>query len=115
MPTEEEISKVKKGVKLDISDGVASELLTLSNNVDLAIEASNASRGIDQCKAYIINKRFKRIEKEMKMNNNEIKNLSEIEEKIREEKCRITMRKIFVLGAFAVVICYIIFGLFNAA
>ena len=42
---------------------VAEELLVLSGgDVDMAAECSRAARGLDQCKAAIINQRFRRIE-----------------------------------------------------
>lgn len=45
---------------------LAKELLTLSGgNTELVIEASDVSAGLDQCKTYIINKRFEKLEKGM--------------------------------------------------
>ena len=45
---------------------VAEELLVLSGgDVDMAAECSRAARGLDQCKAAIINARFTRLEEDV--------------------------------------------------
>ena len=52
--------------RIGVGQSVAAELLTLSgDDVDMAAEASLASVGLDQCKAAIIDKRFKQLEKEV--------------------------------------------------
>lgn len=49
--------------RIGVGTGVAEELLILSGgDVDMATEASVESAGLDQCKANIINERFRRIE-----------------------------------------------------
>lgn len=49
--------------RIGVGNSVASELLTLSGgNIELAETASLESGGLDQCKAAIIDKRFKAIE-----------------------------------------------------
>ena len=51
--------------RLGIGMSVAHELLVLSGgNVDLAEKCSRESPGLDQCKAAIINERFRRLEDE---------------------------------------------------
>lgn len=51
--------------ELGVGAGVATELLLLSGgDIDLAIECSKASTGLDHCKARIINARFERIEED---------------------------------------------------
>lgn len=53
--------------RIGVGNSVASELLTLSGgNVKLAETASLESGGLDQCKAAIIDKRFKAIEEKIK-------------------------------------------------
>ena len=50
--------------KLGIGNSVADELLTLAGGDPyLVIDCSRASHGLDQCKAKIIDQRFKAIEK----------------------------------------------------
>lgn len=50
---------------LGVGAGVATELLLLSGgDIDLAIECSKASTGLDHCKARIIDARFKKIEED---------------------------------------------------
>ena len=50
--------------RIGVGYSVANELLILSNDdVDMAEEASVRSEGLDQCKARIIDRRFKRIER----------------------------------------------------
>lgn len=49
--------------RIGVGAGVAEELLVLSGgDVDMATEASVEAAGLDQCKAHIINERFRRIE-----------------------------------------------------
>ena len=51
--------------RINVGNGVAEELLILSGgDVDLAEKASLDARGLDQCKANIINRRFKRLEED---------------------------------------------------
>lgn len=51
--------------RLGIGMSVAHELLVLSGgDVDLAEKCSRESPGLDQCKAAIINERFRRLEDE---------------------------------------------------
>lgn len=51
--------------RLGIGASVAHELLVLSGgDVDLAEKCSRESPGLDQCKAAIINERFRRLEDE---------------------------------------------------
>ena len=53
--------------RIGVGNSVAHELLVLAGeDVDLAEECSKASDGLDQCKAAIIDTRFKRIEGEDK-------------------------------------------------
>ena len=55
------IRELKK--RIGVGTSVAEELLILSGgDVDMAEEASLESAGLDQCKANIIDKRFKQIE-----------------------------------------------------
>lgn len=52
--------------RINVKSGVASELLVLSGgDVDMAEACSKAARGLDQCKANIINERFSRIEADL--------------------------------------------------
>lgn len=52
--------------RIGVGAGVARELLVLSGgDVELAAATSIESKGLDQCKASIINKRFKRIEEKI--------------------------------------------------
>ena len=52
--------------RIGVGTNVAHELLVLAGgDVELAAESSLASKGLDQCKALIIDKRFKRLEKEL--------------------------------------------------
>lgn len=49
--------------RIGVGTCVAHELLVLSGgDVDLAESASRASNGLDQCKAKIIDERFRRLE-----------------------------------------------------
>lgn len=49
--------------RINVGWSVAAELLTLAGgDIDLAEKASLESDGLDQCKAKIIDQRFKRIE-----------------------------------------------------
>ena len=49
--------------RIQVGEGVADELLVLSGgDIDMAENASLNARGLDQCKAAIIDKRFKRLE-----------------------------------------------------
>lgn len=49
--------------RIGVGKTVASELLVLAGgDVDLAEQCSKASAGLDQCKAAIIDKRFRRLE-----------------------------------------------------
>ena len=51
--------------RIGVGVGVAEELLVLSGgDVDLAEKASRESDGLDQCKAKIIDRRFRRLEDE---------------------------------------------------
>ena len=55
--------------RIEIGNSVANELLVLSGgNVDLAEKCSKESKGLDQCKAAIINERFKNIERRILKN-----------------------------------------------
>lgn len=57
------VKKLRK--RLGIGVSVAHELLVLSGgDVDLAEKCSRESPGLDQCKAAIINERFRRLEDE---------------------------------------------------
>ena len=51
--------------ELNVSKSVAEELVLLGGNAETAIEASKASRGLDQAKARAIDLRFKRLEKKL--------------------------------------------------
>lgn len=49
--------------RIGVGIGVASELLVLSGgDIDLAERCSREAGGLDQCKALIIDRRFKRLE-----------------------------------------------------
>lgn len=49
--------------RIDVSKSVAEELLILAGgDIELAVQASVESRGLTQCKANIIDKRFNRLE-----------------------------------------------------
>lgn len=51
--------------RIGVGTSVASELLVLSGgDVDLAEQCSRESEGLDQCKAAIIDARFRRLEDE---------------------------------------------------
>ena len=61
---EQAIQELKK--RLDISTSVAKELAMLAGgDVGLAIECSEQSTGLNECKARIINERFAAIEDEL--------------------------------------------------
>ena len=50
--------------RIGVGHGVAEELLILSGgDIDLAERASRDSKGLDQCKANIIDRRFKKLER----------------------------------------------------
>ena len=50
---------------IGVGAGVATELLLLSgNDIEMVIECSRASTGLDHCKARIIDARFRKIEGE---------------------------------------------------
>ena len=52
--------------RINVGPVVAHELLVLAGgDVDMATEASLESRGLDQCRARIIDKRFENIEKQL--------------------------------------------------
>ena len=52
--------------RLNISESVASELLILAgDDVDLAEDCSRKSTGLNECKARIINERFRQLEDEL--------------------------------------------------
>jgi len=52
--------------RIDVSSSVAYELLILAGgDVDLAEEASKNSKGLSQCKAYILDARLRAIEDEL--------------------------------------------------
>lgn len=58
---ESKVRELQRRIGVGVS--VARELLVLSGgDVDLAEKCSRASVGLDQCKAAIINERFKRLE-----------------------------------------------------
>ena len=49
--------------RIQVGNSVAEELLVLSGgDVDMAEECSRSSAGLDQCKAAIIDSRFRRLE-----------------------------------------------------
>lgn len=55
------INKVMR--KIGCGGSVARELLTIAGwDVDLVVDMSESSCGLDQCKARIINERFSRLE-----------------------------------------------------
>ena len=61
--TSSKIKELRK--RLGVGMSVAHELLVLSGgDVDLAEKCSRESPGLDQCKAAIINERFRRLEDE---------------------------------------------------
>lgn len=61
MPTLEQIQELRE--KINVGNSVAYELLVLAGgDVDMAAQASLESRGLDQCKANIINRRFRKLE-----------------------------------------------------
>lgn len=52
--------------RIGVGNGVASELLVLAGgDVELVVSASKKSGGLDQCKAAIIDGRFRTIEEEL--------------------------------------------------
>lgn len=54
--------------RLGVSESVAHELLLLSgDDVDLAEQASKASKGLNQAKCLIINQRFRMLEEDVDM------------------------------------------------
>lgn len=61
MPSNRNVKRLRDS--LGVGASVAHELLVLSgDDVLLAEEASRESTGLDQCKANIIDKRFRRLE-----------------------------------------------------
>ena len=60
-------AKIKKlRDAIGVGPGVAEELLVLAGwDVDMAIDCSRKSAGLDQCKASIINERFNRLEEDV--------------------------------------------------
>lgn len=54
------IEEIRK--ELEVSYSVALELCLLGGeDVDLIVECSDASRGLDECKARIVNERFNKL------------------------------------------------------
>ena len=52
--------------RIGVGNGVANELLVLAGgDVELVVSASKKSSGLDQCKAAIIDGRFRAIEEEI--------------------------------------------------
>ncbi len=52
--------------RIGVGTSVASELLVLSGgDIDLAVKESRKAEGLDQCKAGIIDARFRRIEEKI--------------------------------------------------
>lgn len=52
--------------RIGVGNGVASELLVLAGgDVELVVRSSKKSAGLDQCKAAIIDGRFRAIEEEI--------------------------------------------------
>ena len=52
--------------RIGVGTSVASELLILSGgDIELTVEESRKAEGLDQCKAGIINARFRRIEEKI--------------------------------------------------
>ena len=61
MPSNRKVKMLKD--RIGVSESVADELLILSNDdVDMAERASRASKGLNQCKARIINERLSILE-----------------------------------------------------
>ena len=61
MVTESKVRELRERIGVGVS--VARELLVLSGgDVDLAEKCSHESTGLDQCKAAIVDARFKRLE-----------------------------------------------------
>lgn len=61
MTSKEKVKELRN--RIGVGNCVANELLVLSGgDVDLAESASRASAGLDQCKAKIIDERFRRLE-----------------------------------------------------
>lgn len=57
----EEVKELQQ--RIGVGSSVANELLVLAGgDIDLAAKCSKESSGLDQCKAAIIDRRFKRIE-----------------------------------------------------
>lgn len=64
-PTRQQINMLRD--RIGVGKTVADELLVLSGgDIDLAEEASLEADGLDQCKANIIDMRFRRIEEGIK-------------------------------------------------
>lgn len=60
----DKIKEVRK--RIGVGNGVAHELLVLAGgDVELVVWASKKSTGLDQCKAAIIDGRFRTIEEEL--------------------------------------------------
>lgn len=65
MVTENKVRELRERIGVGIS--VARELLVLSGgDVDLAEKCSREATGLDQCKAAIVDARFRRLEDESK-------------------------------------------------
>lgn len=63
MTSKEKVKELRN--RIGVGNCVANELLVLSGgDVDLAERASKASSGLDQCKAAIIDERFRRLEEQ---------------------------------------------------
>lgn len=63
MPDIDKVNDLR--ARINVGSNVANELLVLAGgDVDLAECASKASKGLDQCKAAIIDARFRRLENE---------------------------------------------------
>ena len=59
------IKKIRDAI--GVGSSVASELYVLGNDIDMVIDASRASTGLDQCKAEVINRRFSKSEDEIRV------------------------------------------------
>ena len=62
--TDNKVKEVRR--RIGVGNGVASELLVLAGgDVELVVRSSKKSGGLDQCKAAIIDGRFRAIEEEI--------------------------------------------------
>lgn len=62
--TDNKVKEVRR--RIGVGNGVASELLVLAGgDVELVVRSSKKSAGLDQCKAAIIDGRFRAIEDEL--------------------------------------------------